>query len=182
MRLKSKLFIMKHLVLVFSFLFGLAFNTFSQNSVDRVVAIVGSNMILLSEIETQYLQYISQQSASKTDLRCALFEEMLLNKMMLHQAQLDSLEVTDKQVDSEMDRRLRYFIAQIGSEQKLEEYYKKSILQIKEEMRTHIREQMLIEQIERKLTDDAKVTPTEVKNYFKNLPEDSIPLIGPVMS
>jgi peptidyl-prolyl cis-trans isomerase SurA len=178
MRLNSKFSRMKHIAIILGFLTVFSVKGISQNSVDRVVAVVGSNMILFSEIETQYLQYSLQQPGSKTDLRCAIFEEMLLNKLMLHQAQVDSIEVTDKQVDSEMDRRLRYFIAQIGSEKKLEEYYKKSILQIKEEMRTHIREQMMIEQIERKITEDAKVTPSEVRSFFKAIPEDSIPLIG----
>ncbi|MDA3815459.1 MAG: peptidylprolyl isomerase, partial [Patescibacteria group bacterium] len=106
------------------------------------------------------------------------FEEMLFAKLMLNQAEIDSVEVSDDQVESEMDRRLNYFIQQIGSRQKLEEYYKKSILEIKDELRKSIREQMLIGEIQRGITSDETITPSEVNKFYRKIPEDSLPLIN----
>jgi peptidyl-prolyl cis-trans isomerase SurA len=99
-------------------------------------------------------------------------------KLLLHQSQVDSVKVTDTQVESEMDRRMRYFIAQAGSPDKLEEYYQKSLLEIKNELREIIREQMLTEQEQQKITKDLSITPSEVKSYYRKIDKDSIPLIN----
>ena len=148
--------------------------------IDQVVAVIGNEIILQSDVETQYLQYIAQglSGGNSPDMKCRIFEEMLFQKLMLHQAKVDSVKITESQVENEMDRRLRYFIAQIGSQEKLEEYYQKSIVQIKEDFREAIREQMLIENIQGKITEDITVTPTEVRAFYSSLPKDSIPLIS----
>jgi peptidyl-prolyl cis-trans isomerase SurA len=101
----------------------------------------------------------------------------LFAKLLLNEAQLDSVEVSDEMVEGEMDRRLQYFISQIGSQEKLEEYYNKSILEIKNDLRSTIHDQMLSEQVKSKITQDVSITPAEVRTYFKALPKDSIPLI-----
>ncbi len=153
----------------------------SQDSViDGVVAIVGANIIMKSDIENQYLQIRSQGSitGSATHIKCQILENMLFQKLLLNQAEFDSVQVTDSQVESEMDRRMRYFINMAGSPEKLEETYQKSIVEIKNEMRDIIREQMKTEQTQQKITKDVTITPSEVKAFFRRIPKDSIPDIN----
>lgn len=160
---------------------GSAFALMKADSVvDGVIAVVGGNAILKSELESQYLQYRGQGNiaGSEESVKCKLLNTLLFQKLLLHQAQVDSISVTDVMVESEMDRRMRYFIAQAGSPERLEEYYQKSLLEIKNEMRDIIREQMLVEQAQQKITENVTITPSEVKSWFKKLPKDSIPLIN----
>jgi len=143
--------------------------------IDKVVAVVGENAIYYSDIENQYMQYIMQGYTSNGNaVRCQIFEELLFAKLLLNQAQIDSIDISDEQVESEMDRRLQYFISQIGSREKLEAYYDKSILEIKNDLRGVIYDQMLSEQVKRGIASDIKITPSEVKDYYKSLPKDSI--------
>ena len=159
-------------------------NGYSQVSqdtvVDGVVAVVGGNMVLKSDLETQYLQLRSQGiiKGSPVKVKCQILDKLLYMKLLLHQSQVDSIKVTDAQVEAEMDRRMRYFISQAGSPEKLEEYYQKSLIQIKSELKDIIKEQMLTEQEEAKITKDVTVTPSEVKAYYKKIDKDSIPLIN----
>jgi peptidyl-prolyl cis-trans isomerase SurA len=148
--------------------------------VDRIVAIVGKNMIMESEIEAQYLQAKMQGSieGSAGYARCLILEGMLRNNLLLNQAELDSVEVSDSEVERQLDQRLRYFISQFGSQEKLEEYYGKSIIEIKEEFREMVRDFMLVEQVENSITENVFVTPNDVKEFYRNLPPDSIPLIN----
>ncbi len=165
---------LKILTLSFFLLTGLI--GFSQGKViDKVVAVVGENAIYYSDIENQYMQYIMQGYTSDGQaIRCKIFEEVLFAKLLLNQAQIDSIEISDEQVESEMDRRLQYFISQIGSKEKLEEYYSKSIMQIKSDLRTVIHDQMLSEQVKRGITSSIHITPSEVKVYYHGIPKDSI--------
>lgn len=148
--------------------------------VDGIVAIVGGHMILKSDIETQYLQFRAQGNitGSPQRIKCQIFENVLFMKLLFHQSEVDSLTVTDSQVEAEMDRRMRYFISQAGSPERLEEYYHKSLIEIKSEMKDLIKEQMLVEQEQNKITEKVVVTPAEVKAYFRRLPKDSIPEIS----
>ncbi|MCF8331937.1 MAG: peptidylprolyl isomerase [Bacteroidales bacterium] len=146
-------------------------------TIDKIVAIVGDNIIMHSDIENQYMQYVMQGYTRKKEIRCQIFEEMLFQKMLLNKAEIDSITVSRSQVNSELDRRMRYFIRQIGSEQKLEEYYNKSVTELKEELRGSIREQLLVSEVQRKLTEDVKITPSEVKDYYNSIPTDSLPKI-----
>lgn len=162
-------------VTVFLFLIS-GITSFGQGKViDKVVAVVGDNAIYYSDIENQYMQYIMQGYTSDGQaIRCKIFEEILFAKLLLNQAQIDSIQISDEQVESEMDRRLQYFISQIGSKEKLEEYYSKSIIQIKSDLRSVIHDQMLSEQVKRGITSEIHITPSEVKTYFKDIPKDSI--------
>lgn len=146
--------------------------------IDQIIAIVGKQVILQSDIETQALQLRSQGYYTSGDLKCEVFEQMLFSKLLVNQAILDSVEVSDAEVNSEMERRLNYFINQIGSEEKLEEFYDKSIPEIKEEFKEIIKEQLLSQRMQQQATADLKVTPQEVRSYFKSLPEDSLPIIN----
>lgn len=146
--------------------------------VDKVVAVVGNNAILLSDIENQFHQTPDKSKYDGIDLRCNILEELVYQNFLLHQAEIDSVTVGEKEVESEMERRLRYFINQIGSEKKLEEYFNKSIIDIKADLRKSLRKQMLAEKMQDKITGNIKVTPTDVRNFYKTLPSDSIPTIN----
>ncbi len=146
--------------------------------IDQVVAIVGKQIILQSDIENQVLQLRAQGYYSSRDIKCEVFEQMLSAKLLVNQAILDSVEVSEGEIKTEMERRMNYFINQIGSEEKLEEYYKKSIPEIKEEFREIIKEQLLSQRMQQEVTADLKVTPQEVKSYFKSIPTDSLPIIN----
>ena len=147
-------------------------------SIDRIIAVVGANIATQSELETQYLQMLSQGVEPDDLTRCRLYEEILYQKLLLNESQLDSIVVSDGQVEEELSGRLEYFIAQIGSVEKLEEYYEKSILEIKDEFRKLIRDQLLVQTMQQKLTVDVKVTPSEVRRFFAKIPEDSLPRVN----
>lgn len=159
-------------------LFFLNLNAQDKVIIDQVVAVVGRQVILQSDIENQALQLRAQGYYSGGDIKCEVFEEMLYSKLLVNQAIIDSVEVSDGEIKSEMERRLNYFIDQIGSEEKLEEYYKKSIPEIKEEFRTVIKEQLLGQRMQQEVTASLKVTPQEVKVYYKEIPKDSMPIVN----
>jgi len=146
--------------------------------IDEVVAVVGSHPVLYSDVEVQYMQMKAQTTVpDPAAARCQIFEQLLFQKLLLYQAEVDSIVVDDEQVNATLDQKLRYYIQQFGSQEKLEDFYDKSILEIKEEFREPIREQMLSEQVQRKITESIKITPTEVKKFFEKIPADSIPVI-----
>jgi peptidyl-prolyl cis-trans isomerase SurA len=145
--------------------------------IDNVVAIVGNNVILQSDIENQYMQLRAQGYFSEGDLKCDILEEMLFQKLLLHQADLDSIEVTTKDVEDNLNNRLVYFINELGSEEALEKMYGKPVSEIKEEFREIIKEMMIVEKMQAQITTDVKVTPSEVRQFFIALPADSIPEI-----
>lgn len=150
----------------------------SQEVVDKVIATVGNKIILKSEVENQYIQLLSQgKYLDEGDLKCDIFEEMMFQKLLLIQAEIDSVEVTEKEINNEMDRRLSVFISQLGSEKKLEEYLGKSISDIKDDFKELIREQILAQRVQASLTEKVKVTPSDVKKVFDEIPEDSLPII-----
>ena len=148
--------------------------------IDRVVAVVGKNIILQSDIESQYLQYRLQGGikGSASDLRCEILEDLMFQKLMLNQAEMDSITVTDEQVEAEVDNLIRYFISQVGSQENLEKYYKKTMSEIKDELRRMKKDQMLVQQVQQGILLNAEVTPAEVKKCFDDLHEDSIPMVN----
>ncbi|MBN2681808.1 MAG: peptidylprolyl isomerase [Bacteroidales bacterium] len=145
--------------------------------IDNVVAIVGNNIILQSDIENQYMQLRAQGYFSDGDLKCDILEEMLFQKLLLHQADLDSVEISNKDVEDNLNNRLVYFINELGSEEALEKMYGKSLTEIKEEFREIIKDMMIVEKMQAQITTNVKVTPAEVREFFISQPEDSIPEI-----
>lgn len=153
-------------------------STAQEKIIDEVVAVVGSNVILLSDVESQYLQLKAQGSILVgPEVRCQILESFLYQKLLLNQAELDSIEISDSRVESSMDARLRYFIMQFGSQDKLEEFYQKSVLEIKEEMRELVRNEMKISEVEQKITENLQITPSDVREFYNSIPPDSIPLV-----
>lgn len=153
--------------------------TYSQEKViDQTIAVVGNNAIKLSELESQYNQYILQGYSQGDYLRCLILEELLFQKLLIYTAKLDSVKISESQVESELDRRIRYFVNQIGSEEKLEQYYNKKIDEIKIEFREAIKNQLLAQSVEAKITQEIKITPSEVRAFYNNIDKDSVPLVN----
>ena len=126
--------------LIIAILTFLTLSTMAQHRqpqvVDKVVAVVGQNIILQSDIENQYIQYqLNGMTGSAQAIRCQILEELLLQKLMLNQAEMDSITVTDDQVEADMNNKIRYFVSRAGSQEKLEAYFNKTISEIKDEVR-----------------------------------------------
>jgi peptidyl-prolyl cis-trans isomerase SurA len=150
--------------------------TQAQELIDQIMATVGSQIVLKSEIEKQYVQMLAQ-GGDDPETRCMIFDQLILQKLLLNQAILDSVEVSDAQVEGELDRRMRFYIRQIGSEEELEAYFKTSIRQLKDELRDVIKDQLTVQTMQSRITKDVTVTPNEVRAYFESIPEDSLPYI-----
>lgn len=150
---------------------------FSQEkTVEGVVAVVGKEIILYSEVEGQY-EALTAQGGPSLITKCSVLEDQLLEKLLIHHAEIDSVVVGDEEVDNNIDRRIQSLVQQIGSEQRLEEYYKKSIIEIKEEMRPLMRNQLIAQRMQYTITEGIEVTPTEVQQFYNSIPVDSLPLI-----
>lgn len=157
---------------------------YGQNAIviDKIVAQIGDEVILLSDIQAQKLQMMQAGMEVNKDSDCMLLEELMFQKLLINQALLDSIAVSDEQVDAEMENRLRMIEKQIGGRQKLEEFYGKSVSQIKKEFSEDIRNQLLAQEMERTITSDVKISPRDVEKFYKSLPKDSIPFINAQLS
>jgi len=171
---------------VFCFLVSLLYAQTSVSNrnitIDGIVAQIGDNIILQSEIEAQIIQAQQAKVEITEDFRCRILEELMYQHLLVNQALLDSVEITDQQVDAEMENRIRAIEEQIGGREKMEAFYGKTTLQIKAEFREAIRQRMLAQEMERRITENISVTPQEVKDFFKSIPADSIPFINTQMS
>lgn len=151
-----------------------------QTILDEVVAVVGKNIILQSDIETQYLQYRMQGyiEGSSSTIKCDILKEVIFQKLLLNQADIDSIVVSPSEVEQDLDRRFRYYISQFGSQEKLEEYYNKPVDQFKEEMREIISDQLIQRDVQAEITKNVTITPKEIKAFYKAMHQDSLPLIN----
>lgn len=146
--------------------------------IDKIVAQIGDEIILLSDIQNQRLQLLQNGSDGDKQTDCAILEEFMYEKLLVNQAKIDSVVVNDVDVNREMEERLRYIAGQIGSIEKLEEFYGKSVAKIKAEFFELIKKRLLADEMKRTITENVKVTPKEVEKFFKSLPKDSIPYIN----
>ncbi|NLP20870.1 MAG: peptidylprolyl isomerase, partial [Bacteroidales bacterium] len=134
---------MKNIILLI-LVFLISKTHFSQEVIDQVVAVVGNEIVLKSDVENQYIQLRAQGTYDLNgDLRCDILEELMFQKLLYLQALQDSIEITDKEIESELDRRISVFVNQLGSEKKMEEFYGKSISEIKKDFKSIIHEQLL---------------------------------------
>ncbi|MEE1347200.1 MAG: peptidylprolyl isomerase [Bacteroidales bacterium] len=149
-----------------------------QRLIDEVVASVGDDAILSSDIEYQYGQAMIEGVNFNGDMKCHILEQLLVQKMMLNQAKIDSVEVKDNEVMQQVDARLNYFTQQVGGQDKLEEYFKKPILQLRRDQMEAVRTQMITQKMQSSITKDVKITPSDVRKYYSRLGEDSIPYVS----
>jgi peptidyl-prolyl cis-trans isomerase SurA len=155
-----------------------AFGQNQEQIVDQIAAVAGNKIVLKSEIESQYRLILNQGNSEDQNLRCRVADQLLLNKLLLNQAVLDSVEVSDGQIENELDRRINYMISQLGSQTRLEEYYEKSIPEIRDEFRPLIKDQLLSQNMQGNITRGITVSPADVKEFFNSIPKDSLPFIN----
>lgn len=148
-----------------------------DNIIDEVIWIVGDEAILRSEVEEQRLRAQYEGTKIQGDPYCVIPEQIAVQKLFLHQAELDSITANESSVMNQVEMRMNYFISQIGSKEKMEEYFRKSTPEIREDMREMVRDQMVIQQMRQKLVGHIKPTPAEIRRFYNTLPPDSIPTI-----
>lgn len=146
--------------------------------IDKIIAKVDNYIVLRSDLEKSYLDYLSRGEFRSANARCEILEQLVVNKMLVAKAEIDSVEVEDAEVRSNLRRRMDYMISQIGSVEEIEKYYKKSVQQLEAELFENIKEQMIIQEMQRTITSELKVSPAEVKKFFNNIPKDSLPFFS----
>jgi len=167
-----------HFLALFCLLATCALNSVAQTNVAEEVAwVVGDEPIFKSDIEEQYLQLQYERQHLDGNPYCVIPEQMAIDKLFLHQARIDTVEIQNSQVMHEVDSRINYFIANLGSKEKVEEYFHKPMPQLREKLADMIRDQYSIQQVQQNLTKKVKATPAEVRKYFNTLPTDSLPYI-----
>ena len=156
----------------------LSVTTYGQNNViDEVVWVVGDEAILKSDVESERLNAQYEGRKFDGDPYCVIPEQLAIQKLFLHQAELDSIDVSVQEVLSRLEQQTNWLIDQIGSKEKMEEYYNKTSTQIREMLRENIRNGLIVEKMQREIVGDIKIVPADVRRYFKNLPQDSIPFV-----
>lgn len=153
----------------------LATSTEKLSIIDKIVAKVDNHIILKSELDMGIIQAKQGGEKFRSKMECKVLEGLVLSKMMLAKAEIDTIKIDDKVVDDQLERRMQYMIATIGSKEKLEAYYKKTVDQFKLELRKQVKEQLLAQKVQKEITDGIKVTPAEVRRFFAAIPKDSIP-------
>ncbi len=167
---------MKKFSVLVSLIFLSLANIYAQNKVlDKVIAVVGDNIILKSEIDQQYAQYLVQGNKPDENTKCYFLQNMLSQKLLSQQAVLDSITVNEEDTDNEVNRRMRVMTSRAGGQEKLEGFLGRSIIQYKDEIRPEIKEQLIAQKMQGKITEKVEVTPLEVKRFYENINKDSLP-------
>lgn len=146
--------------------------------IDNIIAKVDNYIVLRSDLDKAYLEYVSRGQKGGDDVKCGILQNLIINKLLVAKAEIDSVIVSDNDVKSNLDRRMQIIISQIGSEDALEKYYGKTVDDFKAELFDQIKEQLTAQKMESTITSDINVTPTEVKKFFNNIPRDSLPFLS----
>lgn len=162
----------------FGFISLFVFGSVQGQIIDKVVAVIGENIVLMSDIEGQIDQMTLNDIPVNENSKCEVLEDLMYQKLFIEGAKRDSVEVGEQAVEQELNRRLRYFVNQIGSEAELEKFYGKSIDKIKEDFREEVRNLLLIQQMQQEVSGDVTVSPLEVREFYRSIPKDSLPYIN----
>jgi len=170
---------MKKIILSLLFLLSIApLKMLAQkNIIDEVIWVVGDESILRSEVEEQKNRAQYDGNPIQGDPYCVIPEQLAIQKLFLHQAALDSVVVSESTVMNQVEKQLNFYVSQIGSKEKVEEYFHKTTLVLREELRDMVRDQQVIQQMQQKLVGDIKSTPADVRRFYNELPADSIPTV-----
>ena len=164
-----------------NFLKTIAISLISLNinaqTIDKIEALIGEEIVLSSDIESQYLQYTLQANQKSLQSKCEIIEDILFQKLLIHKAKIDSVEVTNEEVESEINTRLNYFENQLGSIEKVEEYFGKNKMEIELELSKVIKDQFFAQKIQSTIASDVKITPSEVKNFFELQKKADLPQV-----
>ncbi|MBN2664502.1 MAG: peptidylprolyl isomerase [Bacteroidales bacterium] len=166
--------------LIFILITFISVQTFAQNDtiiIDQIVARVGDEIILQSDVEGTYQQWLSMGNYANQKAKCNIFEDLLIQSLLLNQAKLDSIVVTDAELDMQADARINMFLSQFGSEQEMENYLNKSMHDIREGMKKSLKKQLIADQEKSLIIGDITVTPADIAIYYASLPSDSLPLV-----
>jgi peptidyl-prolyl cis-trans isomerase SurA len=170
----------KSIVFFLAVLFSQMVNA-QQDSIyvlDKVIAVVGDEIVLKSDVEQRKVQMRQEGVSLDGDYGCFALENLLSENLFLDQGKLDTIEADEGMIQSELDRRIAMFIQQIGSQEALVEYFGKSINEIKADFHDPLKNQMIVQQVQQTITADINVTPSDVQLYYNNIPEDSLPMIN----
>jgi peptidyl-prolyl cis-trans isomerase SurA len=147
-----------------------------KRTLDKIAGVVGSSIILQSDIELKYqLQYIAQGNPPNPAVKCQILQSLLTQKLLAAQAIIDSVEVKDDEVDNDVDRRMRGMIQRAGGQDRLEQFLGRSVIQYKDEIRPDIKESLIAQKMQQKITSNVNTTPQDVKKFFDGIPKDSLP-------
>jgi len=160
---------------LFILVIALVFVKAQVKNIDKVVVVAGSGIILKSDIESQYAQYLAQGNTPNESIKCYITQQLLTTKLLAQQAVIDSVTVTDGDVDNEVDKRMRGMTQRAGGQDRLEQFLGRSVIQYKDEIRPEIKEQMVAEKMRQKITEKVNVTPYDVKKFYDAIPKDSLP-------
>ena len=160
-------------------LFLASYASAQKNVIDKIIAVVGEEIVLKSDIENDLLHAQTQSAIANTaDAKAQIFENRLVSKLLMAQAKIDSITVSDSEVEAQLNSQLELYIQNIGSREKLEGYFGKSYEEIKNEMRTPLREQMITGRMQQKIVENVRVTPSEVRYFYRKFNKDSLPEVG----
>lgn len=169
---------MKKTLLILLLIFG--FEGYAQNQpvLDEIVAVVGDHIILRSDLEAEYTQAKKDMSFYPGDLKCEILNQLIIQKLYLHKGERDSIYSNPDMVESELDRRVKYYASQIGGEARLVQYLGMSIDEYKDRRRPEIENQQISQKVQSSIVSDIKASPTDVRKFFASIPKDSLPKFG----
>lgn len=168
---------MKYIIFSIALLAAIS-STAQDKIVEEIVAVIGDNVVLKSDLEAEYAQAQASVDIYEGDLKCEILNQLVIQKLYLHKGEVDSVYATDDRVTAELDRRIQYYASQIGGEKKLEQYLGKSIAEYKLVMKPKIEEQMIAQQVQQQLVANIKASPTDVVKFYEEIPKDSLPDFG----
>jgi len=151
--------------------------------IDKIIAKVDDKIVLKSDLENAYLQMLASGQRVTTESKCGILESLVVNKLLVAKAEIDSILVTEIEVEQNLDQRMQMILGQVGGDQAaLESYYNKSLAQIQDEVRESVREQLVVQRMQSSITADLSVTPAEVQQFFSRIPQDSLPYFSAEVS
>ena len=168
---------MKKVILLLICFYGVYANA-QPFMLDQVVGVVGNKPVKQSDVESNYTHLRGQGVPVRGDMKCGIFEELMTQKLLMNQAEVDSLIVEPSEVELDLNRRLDHYIMQIGSQENLEDFFKQSIYDIKDDLRKNIFNQKMADKMQYEITKNVKITPSEVRSFYNRIHRDSIPLIN----
>jgi len=149
-----------------------------KHNLDKIAAVVGSSIILQSDIELKYATYLAQGNPPNPGIKCEIAQSFITQKLLAAQAIIDSIDVKDDEVDADIDRRMRGMIQRAGGQDRLEQFLGRSVIQYKDEIRPDIREELVAEKMKQKITTDINTTPEDIKIFFNKISKDSLPTLN----
>ncbi len=167
---------MKYILLLFALTFAFISSAQDRVIIDKIVATVGDEVILLSDIEEQYAYDLERAGNLPPEAKCAILERLMVQKLLVNQAKIDSVIVEDEVVEQQLNSRIDYILGLMNNDvSQFEEYYGKSIAQVRGDMRSDLRSQVTAERMQSTVIQNTRITPSEVKTYFEQIPKDSLP-------